>query len=140
MIAIGSDKKTLYITRGNATQRSFNKLAFIFPIYNFVTEEEENYEFQLTDKITFTVYDKKGYTKEEKFRKEYTISDLGYTEPTTTPEIILTAEDTSVFDVINKRKVYWYDIVLNDETTILGFDNTGGKQFIVYPEFIESEE
>ena len=100
----------------------------------------EIYNSMLTDKITFTVYDKKGYTKEEKFRKEYTISDLGYTEPTTTPEIILTAEDTRVFDVINKRKVYWYDIVLNDETTLLGFDNTGGKQFIVYPEFIESEE
>ena len=139
MIAIDSENQAIHITRGNATQDNYNKLAFIFPIYNFDTEEQENYEFQLTDKITFTVYEKKGYTKLKKLQKEYTIEDLGYTESTTMPEINLTTEDTSVFEITNKRKIYWYDIVLNDEITILGFDNNGGKQFIVYPEVMESE-
>lgn len=134
MIAIDEDKTTLHITRGDSTKQEYNHLAFYFPIYNVVTQEEENYEFQLDDKISFVVFDKSGYTKEEILRKEYTIADLGYTEPTTCPEIPLTEEDTKKFELTNKKKTYWYDIVLNDDTTVLGYDNDGAKKIIVYPE------
>lgn len=139
MIAIDNEEKTIYITRGDATQEKFNKLAFTFPIYNFVTKQEELYEFQLDDKISFVVVEKKGYTKRELLRKEYTLRDLGYTEPSTTPEIVLTEEDTKVFDLKDKASTYWYDIILNDTTTILGFDDEGGKKFIVYPEADEDK-
>lgn len=134
MIFIESDNRTLHITRGDSTQEKFNKLAFIFPIYNLETKQEELYEFQLDDKISFVVIEKKGYTKEEVLRKEYTLKDLGYTEPSTTPEIPLTAEDTKVFALSNKKQTYWYEVVLNDETTILGFDDEGASKLIVYPE------
>ena len=140
MIAIDEDEKTLHITRGNATQSTYNRLAVKFPIYDFETEETEDYEFQLTDKLTLTVYEKKGYTKNEILTKAYTISELGYDEPTTMPELVLTTEDTNVFELLNKPKTYWYDIVLNDDTTIIGYDEDGGTKFIVYPEAIESEE
>ena len=133
MIAIGDDNQTIMLTRGDATHEDFNRLAIKFPIYNFETEETEDYEFQLSDKITITVYEKKGYTKKEVLNKEYTISDLGYNEPTTTPEIVLTATDTNAFELTNKPKTYWYDIVLNDTTTMLGYDENGAKKFIVYP-------
>lgn len=133
MIEIGEDNQTIYLTRGDVTD-NFHRLAFCYPIYNFETEEEENYSFQLTDKITFIVKEKKGYTKQDVLRIEKTLSELGYTEPTETPEIILTEEDTKKFDLLNKGKTYWYDIVLNDTTTILGFDDEGGKKIIVYPE------
>ena len=134
MIAIDSDNTTLHITRGDATQDKFNRLAFHFPIFNMETQKEEDYEFQLEDKITFVVLQKKGYTKEEVFRKEFTIADLGYTAPTTTPEIKLTAEDTKQFDLADKATTYWYDLILNEDTTMLGFDDEGAKQIIVYPE------
>jgi hypothetical protein len=134
MIAIDNETKTIYITRGDATQEKFNKLAFNFPIYNFETKQEELYEFQLDDKISFVVVERKGYTKTEVLRKDYTLRDLGYTEPSTTPEIVLTEEDTKSFDLKDKALVYWYDIVLNDTTTILGFDDEGGKKLVVYPE------
>lgn len=134
MIAVDNDKTTIHITRGDKTNGEFNKLAFYFPIYNIKTNNEEKYLFQLEDKIDFIVMEKKGYTKEEIFRKTYTIKDLGYTEPTEYPEIPLTAEDTKHFTLLNKKKTYWYDLVLNDSTTILGYDGDGAKQIIVYPE------
>lgn len=140
MISIGEDNQTLYLTRGDITHNNFNKICFNFPIYNFATGQEEYYEFQLTDKIAFVVKEKKGYTKTEVLRVERTIAEMGYTEPTTTPEIILTEEDTKVFELKDKPTTYWYDIVLNDTTTILGYDEEGAKKLIVYPEAGEVDE
>lgn len=130
MIAI--EDKTIHITRGDATNE-FNRLTFCFPYYDKEIGTEKNYKFQLTDKISFIVFEKRGYTKCEILRKDFTLADIGYTEPTETPEIPLTAEDTKKFPLINKAKTYWYDIVLNDTTTILGYDNEGAKKVIVYP-------
>lgn len=133
MIRQSEDRKTIYITRGDATIGEFNKLAFCLPIFNAETQEDEYYEFKPTDKISFVVYDKKGYTKKEILRKDYILKDIGYTENTTTPAIPLTDEDTKVFPLKNKSATYWYDIVLNDTLTILGFDDEGAKKIIVYP-------
>lgn len=137
MIFVESDNRTLHLTRGDATQKSFNNLAFQFPIFNVATGQEELYEFRLDDKITFVAIEKKGYTKEEILRKEYTLRELGYTAPTTTPELPLTAVETKLFPLATKKKTYWYDIVLNDETTILGLDDEGASKIIVYPEVEE---
>ena len=132
MVAI--EGKEIHITRGDTTTGEFNRLAFCLPIYNAETQKEENYEFQLTDKISFVVYPKKGYTKNEILRKDYTLEDLGYTEPTQVVEIPLTEEDTTKFPLLNKKATYWYDIALNDTLTVLGFDDEGSKKIIVYPE------
>lgn len=136
MIAIDGD--TIHLTRGDATGEKYNRLAFKFPVYNFETNKTEDYQFQLTDKISFICFEKKGYTKEEILRKEYTLADIGYTEPTTVVEIPLTAEETKKFPLSNKAQTFWYDIVLNDTTTVLGFDNEGAKRIIIYPEGEES--
>ena len=72
------------------------------------------------------------------YGKEYTLADIGYTEPTEIVEIPLTKEDTKKFPLLNKKKTYWYDIVLNDTTTILGYDIEGAKELIVFPEAGES--
>lgn len=133
MIAIGEDKQTIYLTRGDKTDEH-HKIAFQYPIYNYATGKEEFYEFQPTDKISFIVFNKKGYTKTEVLRVEKTLLEMGYASPTTTPEIQLTAEDTKSFDLLNKGKTYWYDLVLNDSTTLLGYDSEGAKKIIVYPE------
>ena len=132
MIAIDEDETTIHLTRGDATGTDYNKLALQFPLWNDDLEIEELYEFQNGDKIRFTVYEKNGYTKPEILSKEYTIET-----PTTTPQIVLTEEDTKAFEQLNKSMTYWYDIVLNDDTTILGYDDEGAKKIIVYP---ESEE
>ena len=130
MVAI-EDNTIIHLTRGDITTGEFNRLAFFLPISD--GKNETNYEFKLTDKITFVVFNKKGYTKNEIFRLEYTLEDLGYTEPTTVVEIPLTEELTSKFPLLNKRATYWYDLTLNDTLTILGYDDEGAKEIIVYP-------
>lgn len=126
MIAIDEeDFTTIYLTRGDRV----SNLSFFYPILNGVTGEEENYKFKKGDKISFIVVSKKGYTKDEVLRKEFVLK-----EATECPVIELTSEDTKAFDLKNKRVTYWYDIVLNDEMTILGYDEDGAKKMIVFPE------
>ena len=135
MIAV--EGTTIHLTRGDSTKKDYNNLAFEYPIFNLATQEEEKYMFQLDDKITFVAMEKKGYTKEEIFKKEYTLRDLGYVQPTETMELPLTEEETKKFPLYDKPKTYWYGIILNDKTTMLGYDDEGAKKIIVYP---ESEE
>ena len=135
MIAFQEDGRTIELTRGDSTQKYFNKPGFRFPIYNTGTQQEEFYEFQPTDKITIVFLSKKGYTKEEILRKEYLVSEAGHVKPTDTVELILTSEDTKKFPLANQPKTYWYDIVLNDETTIFGMESKNGAcKVIVNPE------
>lgn len=135
MIAV--EGTTLHVTRGDETNKTYNNLAFEYPIYNLGTKQEEKYMFQLDDKISFVVMNKKGYTQEEIFKKEYTLRDIGYTQPTETVELPLTKEETKKFPLSNKAQTFWYDLILNDTTTMLGFDDEGAKRIIIYP---ESEE
>ena len=133
MLAIGEDRRTIYLTRGDETSEFF-RLAFYFPIWNIKTQQEEKYMFQPTDKIAFVVKQKKGYTKSEVLRVEKTLFEMGEVNPTQYPEIRLTEEDTKAFDLLDKKQTYWYDIVLNDTTTILGYDTEGASKLIVFPE------
>lgn len=133
MIAIDEDQTTIRLTRGDATHEDYNRIAFYFPIWDDEEDEETKYEFQTTDKITFTCYEKKGYTKRTILQVEKTIAQLGYTNPTDTPELVLTSTDTLKFPADNKPRTYWYDIKLNDDTTIIGMDENGAKKIIVYP-------
>ena len=133
MIRIDDDQTTIHLTRGDATHESYNRIAFYFPIWDEDEQEETKYEFQTTDKITFTVYENKGYTKREILKVEKTLAQLGYVSPTETPELQLTSTDTLKFPAENKPKTYVYDIKLNDNTTILGSDENGSKKIIVYP-------
>lgn len=128
------EERNIHLTRGDAPTGELNRLAFYLPVKDLDTGEIEYYEFQLTDKISFVVKPKKGYTKEEIFRIDYTLAELGYTEPTTVVEIPLTEELTSKFLLKNKKDTYWYDIALNDTLTILGFDDEGASKLIVYPD------
>lgn len=131
MVAI-EDETIIHLTKGDVTTGELNRLAFYLPISD--GEEETCYDFKPTDKISFVVFLKKGYTKDEIFRLEYTVEELGYTEPTTVVEIPLTEELTSKFPQKNKKTTYWYDIAVNDTLTFLGFDDEGAKKLIVYPE------
>ena len=65
------------------------------------------------------------------------IKDVIVDEPKTSIDIFLSSEDTTIGDLINKPVKYWYEITLNpdtDEQTIIGYDDEGPKEFILYPE------
>lgn len=124
MIAVDPDDLvTIHLTRGDKV----DNLAFFYPIEE--DGEVTNYIFKVGDKVSFIVKQKKGYSKEEVFRKDFIIQ-----EETEYPEIVLTGEETKWGDMKNKKTTYWYDIVLNDDVTILGYDDEGAKKLYLYPE------
>lgn len=116
MIKIDEDK-VIHITRGDATN-DINKLEVSYP----------DYTFQANDELTLRVVLKKGYTSNILFEKTQTIDTAG-----TTVEFELTSNDTLTFPLENRKKTYWYDFILNGDTTIIGYDEENAKKLIVYP-------
>ena len=89
------------------------------------------YTFQVGDVVRLTVVEKNKYNN-IKLRKSVTVE-----QETKRVVISLDKEDTTIDDVINKEKEYWYEIELNPDTapqTIIGHDEDGAKLFILYPE------
>lgn len=113
------DGTTIKVNRGDT-------LNFTFSI---IKDNGSNYTFQIGDKITFAIYNKEGLNSKAVFLK--TIEVLSECQ---TIEIDLTSEDTKLGILINKPVDYWYEIDLNDEHIIIGYDDTGAKIFRLYPE------
>ena len=61
-------------------------------------------------------------------------------EDTTEVEFTLTEEDTKIGDMIDKKTKYWYNVVVNDDITIIGSDEDGEKVIFIYPEVGENNE
>ena len=124
MIAVDQeDEVTIHLTRGDKIEN----LCVCYPIEE--EDEIKNYTFKVGDKISFIVKEKKGYTEENVFRKDFIID-----EETEYAQINLNAEETKWGETKNKKTVFWYDIVLNDNVTILGYDDEGAKKIYLYPE------
>lgn len=111
------EEKTIYITRGDSTN-GINKLPISY----------EDYEFKENDKLKLIVMEKKGYTKEIILEKDFVVG-------ANVNEVFLnlSSDDTLNFPLENKKMTYWYDIILNNETTIYGYDEEQAKKLIVYP-------
>lgn len=86
------------------------------------------YEFQKGDKITFSIYEKNGYNKDAVMTKEIEVN-----EETKSVYIELTEKDTTFGTPFNKPTTFWYDITLNENLTIICYDEDGAKEFIQYP-------
>lgn len=58
------------------------------------------------------------------------------TETIDVADISLTSQDTKSLCEAFKTgyKVFWYEIELNDNTTLIGYDIDGPKLFVLYPE------
>lgn len=97
-----------------------------------VTLEDITYvfvQFSEGDKITLNVYEKNGYGKEPLMSKTI----VAGADDVESVYIYLTEEDTTFGKPVNKDTIYWYDITLNNETTLVCYDEEGPKEFIVYP-------
>lgn len=92
-----------------------------------VTANDGEYEFQSGDVITLRIFEKKGYNKEPLLEKSIEVSKI-----VDEVDLILTEEDTLFCQEINKGITYWYSISLNEDV-IVGYDEDGPKQFIIYP-------
>lgn len=109
------DGTTIHCTRGDAGNIKF-------------TVNNGEYKFVKDDVVTLKVYEK-GNVDKVVLQKNVKI-----TEVSTSVIIELTTSDTKIGNVINKPAKYWYEISINDEHTVIGYDDDGTKEFILYPE------
>ena len=88
------------------------------------------YTFNRNDEIEFKVYEKKKLENEPVLYK-----DIMVEEETDKVSIELTSQDTTIGEIINKEKEYWYEIQLNKKTTLIGYSDTEGPAiFMLLPE------
>lgn len=95
----------------------------------------EDYTFKVGDKIELRIYKKKGLNELPLKEKEVIVE-----EETPSINIELTPEDTKIGDIANKATEYWYEIELNDEQTVVGFDEEGAKILMLYPEGADTDD
>lgn len=87
------------------------------------------YTFNNGDKIIFSIYNANGLDKAPVFSKEINIDS-----PSETVSIGMTSQETKLGQLINKPVSYWYEIELNNQFTIIGYDDKGAKIFQLFPE------
>lgn len=124
MFRIDEDK-TIHLTRGD--------------IANITVSAEFSdgtpYTFNVGDMVRIKVFKKKD-CETVLLKKDVVVSEAG-----TSAVIYLGKEDTKLGEVISKPTTYWYEIELNPNTTpqtIIGYDEDGEKQFVIYPEGSDS--
>lgn len=89
-----------------------------------------DYTFQIGDKIVFSIYNKGKLNDSAVLVKEINIL-----EETSTVTINLTSEETKLGEMKNKPVEYWYEVELNDQYTVIGYDDIeGAKILMLYPE------
>lgn len=91
------------------------------------------YTFTTSDEVIFTV--KEDYASSEYFIRKI----IKFTEETTSCTINLSKEDTTTKELINEPLNYVYDIALNEDNTVIGYDSKGAKYFNILPEASNDE-
>lgn len=113
------DGTTIKVNRGDV-------LNLILTLEN---EDGTQYTFHNGDTIVFSIYEKNCIDKKSVFLKEINI-----TEDLQSVDISLTNQDTKIGNLINRPIEYWYEIELNNQFTVIGYDDDGAKIFKLYPE------
>lgn len=92
---------------------------------------EAQHTFEAGDIVRVSVYGKKDP------ETVYLQKDFPVFEQAQTVEVYLSGEDTKFGELISKPTDYWYEIVVNPDTspkTIIGYDDNGAKVFRLFPE------
>ena len=96
-----------------------------------IDKNNNRYTFKKDDVLRLNVYTKKDMS-DLRMTKEVVVK-----EDSPKVDMSLSSEDTRIGDTTSKSVTYWYEIVLNPETspqTIVGYDKEGSKKFILYPD------
>lgn len=113
---------TIYCTRGDK-----GNIPVTLPLNE---EKTEFYKFQVGDKVRIGVYEEDNLEGCALILKEVEVTEIS--ELVSIP---LTSDETRIGDIINEPTDYWFEVILNDDTTILGYDEElGAKIFQLLPE------
>ena len=120
MLKIDSEKR-IHVTRGDSG--------------TIVITAENNdgsvHEFQAGDVIRLKVMEKNDVAN------VVLTNDVTVEENCTSVDMGLNSEETRIGEYINSPVTYWYEVELNpntNSTTIIGYDEDGAKELILYPE------
>lgn len=125
MFTINEDK-SISVTRGDIV---------VFQVT--AKKDGKEYTFLEGDILRMRVFGKKNC------EKLMMVKDFPVNADTKTVEVFLGEEDTKFGPVISKPTAYWYEIELNPDTypqTIIGYDEDGPREFLLYPEGKELTE
>lgn len=121
MFKINDETKLIEITRGDIGGINLSVV---------------DYTFKANDTIQLNIYNARRMNRLPVFTKEWVV-----TEPTETFNIQLSSQDTKFGEMKSRPIDYWYEIQLNGNQTIIGFDDEknedskkGEKIFRLYPE------
>lgn len=110
------ENKNMYLNRGDAIAITINC----------------NEVFSVGDIIKFSIC-KRGDYSNIIFQKTFTVEEESSSFP-----IDLTSDETRLGSPLkNQATIYWYEIELNGDTTLIGFDEDGAKEFVLFPEATE---
>lgn len=110
--------------------------------------EDKNIYCNRGDAISIIVANNSDYFKVGDYLKIYICSYGDYTDvlfskqidiDKNTAEVIinLSSEETKIGEALKKEsRVYWYEIELNGDTTLVGYDSDGPKLFTLWPEAV----
>ena len=115
------NEKTIHLTSGDVAALEISA----------VDKTGGAYTFAVGDVVRLKVVEKNRYDS------VVLEKDVNIKVESLTAKINLSSEDTRIGELINKPKIYWYEIELNPDTapqTIIGHDKKGPKQFCLYPE------
>ena len=98
-------------------------------------DDNTNYTFKNGDIVIFSVYEKNKMSDKPALLKEINVQ-----EQSESLNISLTSEETKIGNLINKPVEYWYEIELNNQYTVIGYDDNGPKIFMLYPEGSKLDE
>lgn len=122
MIKYDSFTKQIQINRGDSTTLAIKAK----------DSNGDPYTFSVGEKVKLSITEKKNEGNVV-FEKTVIVDTEG-----TTVNIPLSSEDTKIGEIISKPVTYWYEVsvlTLNNEIqTIIGYDDTGAKEFILNPE------
>lgn len=92
----------------------------------------KNGTFKVGDKFKFSIVKKKDYSNVI-FQKEFEVI-----EESTEFYLTFTNEEMRFGPIINDSVEYWYEIDMNDDTTLIGHEKNA-KRFILLPEAAKKE-
>ena len=95
-----------------------------------------DYTFKTGDIVEFKIYGKSGLDKPPLKTKQVIV-----TNDCSSLDIELTKEDTDIGIPENKVVDYWYELELNGDQTVIGYDdNKGPKILKLYPKGVENND
>lgn len=116
------NNNTIEITRGNSLALDVS-----------IQDGTDDYIYQEGDIVGIAIYNRNALNQDAVASKTVTA-----TSGQTTARITLTSDEMKIGTMQNRAVTYWYEITLNGET-VLGYDENGAKQLILYPEGLDND-